>query len=115
MLLCFPTHELARLLFLDALGLDLLHHDVAPTDGSDDVLAADTCVVESSADRIRHNAGIHHFTFDDRVRLKLGDRDFHQLGPALAVIDNRDLDQARSNVEPYCRFPAAEERHIVLG
>jgi hypothetical protein len=31
------------------------------------------------------------------------------------VIDYRDLDEARSNVETYCRFPAAEERQIVLG
>ncbi len=115
MLLCFPPHELARLFFLHPLRLDLLDHDVAAADGGNDVLSAHACVVERGADRIGNNSGIHHLTLDDCVRLKLGDRDFHELGRALAVIDYRDLDEARSNVETYCRFPAAKERHVVLG
>ena len=51
-----------------------------------------------STDRIRHDARIHDFAFDDCVRLKLRDRDFHQPGCSLAVIDYRDLDQSRSNI-----------------
>ena len=115
MLLCFPAHELARLLFLDALGLNLLDHHVAPADGGDDVLGADAGIIECGTDRIGHDAGIHHFAFDDCVGLKLCNRDFHQLGCSLAVIDYRDLDEARSNIETDCRFPAAEERHDYPG
>ena len=72
------------------------------------LLAFDAGGVERSADRVGDDAGVHHFAFDDCVGRKRGDCDFDQLGRALAMIDNGDLDQARSNVEPYCRLPATK-------
>ena len=66
-LLGFPAHQLARLLFLDALGLDLLDDHVAAADGGDDVLGLDAGGVERGADRVGDDARVHHFALDDGV------------------------------------------------
>jgi hypothetical protein len=100
-LLGFPAHQLAGLRFLHALGLDALDDDVAAANGGDDRFGLGIDAVNRGADYFRHEVRIHHFTVDDSVVGKRSDRDLHQLGTGLRVIDDGDLHQARSNVDPY--------------
>ena len=68
---------------------------------------------ERAANRVGDDAGIHDFTFDDRVGEQRRDGDPNELGFASSVIDDCDLDQPRPDVETDCRLLATEERHGV--
>ena len=78
-LLRFPAHQLARLLLLHALDLDLLDDHVAAADGGDDLLRLDAGRGERALDRLGDDAGIHHFAFDDGVGEQRRDRDLDEL------------------------------------
>ena len=115
MLLGFPPHELACLLFLDALGLDLLYDHITSADGGHDVLRLHVSGIESCTNCIGYDAGIHDLAFDDRIGLQLGDGNLYELRRSLSMVHYCDLDEARTDIETYCRFLTAEERHDVLG
>ena len=118
MLLGFPAHQLARLLLLHTLDLNLLDDDVAATDSGDDALDAfqlDFGLLERVAHRVSDDRRVHDFTLDDRVGEQWRDRDLGQLGFGPAVIDHGYFDETRADVESDRRFLAAEERHVWLG
>ncbi len=91
-LLRFPANELTRLCFLHTIDLNFLDDHVAPTDGGDDALPLDAGGTERGANRVGDDAGIHHFTFDDRVCEQRCDRDLHELRIATTMIDDCYLD-----------------------
>ena len=110
-LLRFPSHQLARLLLLDALDLDPLDDHVAAADGGHDLLALHVRRSERALDRFGDDAGIHHFTFDDGVGEQRHDRDLDQLRLLLGVIDDRDLDESRPDVQADRGFLSTEQCH----
>ena len=110
-LLRFPSHQLARLLLLDALDLDTLDDHVAAADGGHDLLAFHVRRGERALDRFGDDAGIHHLTFHDRVGEQRHDRDLDQLRLLLGVIDDRDLDESRPDVQADRGFLSTEQCH----
>ena len=108
-LLRFPAHQLARLLLLHALDLDLLDDHVAAADGGHDVLALDVGGGERALNRFRDDARVHHFAFDDGVGEQWHDGDLDQLRLLLGVIDDRDLDESRPDVQADRGFLATEQ------
>ena len=111
MLLRFPANQLARLRFLHTVDLNFLDDHVASADGGHDALALDAGGGERGANRVGDDAGIHHFTFDDRIGEQRCDGDLHELRVAATVIDDGDLDESGSDIESDCRLLATEERH----
>jgi hypothetical protein len=110
-LLRLPSHEFACLLLLHALDLDLLDDDVASADGGDDVLGLEPRLLDGAADGIGDDARIHDLAFDDGVGEQRRDHDLGEFRFATSVIDDRDLDEPRADVEADRRLPATEERH----
>ena len=92
MLLRFPANELARLCFLHTVDLNFLDDHIASADGGHDSLPLDAGGGERGANRVGDDAGIHHFTFDDRIREQWRDGDLHELRIAATVIDDCYLD-----------------------
>src|SRR5207237_2806954 len=100
-LLGFPAHKLAGLLFLDSLRLDALDDHVTATDGGYDGLGVRVDGFNGSANHIRADMRVHHLTFHDGIIGKRSDRNLDQFWCRLRVIDDGDLDEAGSDVEPY--------------
>ena len=93
-LLRFPPHQLARLLLLDALGLDPLDDDVAAAYRGNDRLGIGVNRLDGAANDIRDQMRIHHFAFHDCIVGKRSDRNLDQFWSRLRVIDDGDLHQA---------------------
>ena len=108
-LLGFPSHQLARLLLLDALDLNFLNDDVASADGGDDRFRRHAGAGERGLNRLGDDARVHDFAFDDGVGEQRRDGHANELGLALRVVDDSDLDQARTDVETDgCLFPTEQ-------
>ena len=111
MLLRLPAHQLTRLGFLHALDLNLLDDHVAAADGGHDFLGFYAGIRQRRLDRLRDDAGVHDLALDDRICLKGLDRDPRELRLTLGVIDDRDLDEARADIETVGAAFATEECH----
>jgi hypothetical protein len=105
------TDQLARLLLLHTVDLDLLDDHVAAAHGGDDGLGLRAGAGERGADRVGDDAGVHDLALDDRIREQRRDRHLHELGLAAAVVDDRDLDETGADVEADRCLLLAEERH----
>src|SRR3954468_8486205 len=111
MLLGFPAHQLARLLFLDPLDLSFLDDHIAAADGGHDLLRLDAGTVQGGLDGLGDHAGVHDLALDDRVLHYRLDRDLRELRPLLRMIDNSHLDQTGADIEPDSRAFATEQCH----
>ena len=111
-LLRFPAHQLARLLLLHALDLDLLDDHVAAADGGDDLLASSRPAAASALwiasatmpGSITSPSTMASASSGTTATLTSS-------GSLLGVIDDRDLDQARPDVEADRGFLATEQCH----
>ena len=108
MLLGFPAHQLARLLLLDALDLNLLDDDVAAADGGDDMLGAGGRSIERDSYRVGDDSRIHDLALDDGVGWEHGDGDFDELRLAASMIDDGYLDESGADIESDCGLLATE-------
>ena len=101
MLFRFPSHELARLLLLDALDLDLLDDDVAAADGGHDVAGRHASRLHRGLDRVRDDLGIHHLALDNCVGEERGDGHLHQFGLGAGMVNHGHFDEAGPDIESY--------------
>jgi hypothetical protein len=114
-LLGLPPHQLARLLLLDALDLNFLNDDVAPTDTRHDRRRLHAGRGERRLDRVGDDAGIHHLALDDRVGEQRSDGNPHELGLALRMVDDGDLDQAGADIETNGCSLSTQKSHLELA
>ncbi len=111
----FPPYYVARLVLPGAGDLNLLDDYVAAADSGDHILERHTGGNERILYGAGDDAGIHDLALDDRIRDQWADRDLHQLGLALGVVNDRDLDEPGSNVEANRRLFPTEEHHGSSG
>src|SRR5262249_45924279 len=110
-LLRFPPHQLARLLLLHTLDGDLLDDHVATADGGHDVLRRDTRVAQCGLNRIGDDARVHDVAVDDCIGKQWRNRDSSQLRLTPRMIDHRDFDQPRANIETDGLLVPTEQTH----
>src|SRR5688572_9908114 len=101
MLLRFPAHQLAGLLLLYPLSLDALDYHVATTDCCDHGLRVSAHRLNGRSDDIGDEMRIHHLAVHDCIIGERSDCDSDQFWCRLRVIDDGDLYEAGSDIEPY--------------